>query len=100
VIEAREQRDAVIQEALEKVEAMKECDGILGSFLMSFVFKFHLQLTYFLLPSLALHVEKQKLLKNIKDMKVLVQSSHNRAEEVIFRAKEDLALAKLIRAWC
>jgi hypothetical protein len=36
VVEAREQRDATIREASEKVEAMKkECDGILGSFLMS-----------------------------------------------------------------
>jgi hypothetical protein len=62
---------------------MKECDGILGSFLMSFAFKFHLQLTCFLLPGLALRVEKQKLLKNIEDMKVLVQSNHNQVEEVI-----------------
>jgi hypothetical protein len=30
-------------------------------------------------------------------MKVLVQSNHNREEEVIIRPKEDLALAKLIR---
>jgi hypothetical protein len=98
VIEAREQRDATIQEALEKVEAMKkDCDGILSSFLMSFVFKFCLSLTYFLLPSLALCVEKQKLLKNIEDMKVLVQSNHSRVEEVIIQAKEDLALAKLIQ---
>jgi hypothetical protein len=69
----------------------------LGSFLMFFVFKFCLQLTCFLLPGLALRVEKQKLLKNIEDMKVLVQSNHNRAKEVIIQAKEDLALAKLIR---
>jgi hypothetical protein len=67
----------------------------LGSFLMFFVFKFCLQLTCFLLPGLALCVEKQ-LLKNIEYMKVLVQSNHNRAKEVIIQAEEDLALAKLI----
>jgi hypothetical protein len=49
------------------------------------------------LPGLALCVEKQKLLKNIEDMKVLVQSNHSRAEEVIIQVEEDLALAKLIR---
>ena len=30
-------------------------------------------------------------------MKILVRNSHNRAEEVITRAEEELALAKLIR---
>jgi hypothetical protein len=30
-------------------------------------------------------------------MKILVRNNHNRAEEVITRAKEELALAKLIR---
>ena len=30
-------------------------------------------------------------------MKTLARNSHNRAEEVIIRAKEELALAKLIR---
>ena len=30
-------------------------------------------------------------------MKILVCNSHNRAEEVITRAEEELALAKLIR---
>jgi hypothetical protein len=80
------------------MEAMKkECDGIPWFFFDVFCLQFHLQLTYFLLPGLALRVEKQKLLKNFKDMKVLVQSNHNRTEEVIIRAKEDLALAKLIR---
>jgi hypothetical protein len=34
VIEAEEQRKATVQEALEKVEAMKkECDGIPSSFI-------------------------------------------------------------------
>ena len=30
-------------------------------------------------------------------MKILVRNSHNRAEEVITRAEEELTLAKLIR---
>ena len=30
-------------------------------------------------------------------MKILVRNSHNRAKEVITRAEEELALAKLIR---
>ena len=51
----------------------------------------------FLLPGLALRVEKQKLSKGIEEMKTLVRSSHNRAEEVITHAKEELTLAKLIR---
>jgi hypothetical protein len=61
-MEARDQRDAAVQEASEKVEAMKECDGILGSFLMSFAFKFHLQLTCFLLPGLALHNQVEEVI--------------------------------------
>jgi hypothetical protein len=98
VIEAREQRDATVQEASGKVEAMKkECDGIPGSFLMSYVFKFHLQLTCFWLPGLALCVEKQKLSKGIEEMKILVRNNHNRAKEEITHAKEELALTKLIR---
>jgi 5'(3')-deoxyribonucleotidase len=36
-------------------------------------------------------------LEVIKEMKILVRSNHNRAEEVIIRAEEELALAKLIR---
>ena len=46
---------------------------------------------------LALRVEKQKLSEGIEEMKILVRNSHNRAEEVITHAKEELALAKLIR---
>jgi hypothetical protein len=38
VIEAEEQRDAVVQEALKKVEAMKECDGIPSSFMLCSLF--------------------------------------------------------------
>jgi hypothetical protein len=37
------------------------------------------------------------LFTDIKNMKVSVQSSQNRAEEVKARAKEELACAKLIR---
>ena len=51
----------------------------------------------FLLPGLALQVEKQKLSEGIEEMKTLVRTNHNRAEEVITRAEEELALAKLIR---
>jgi inactivated superfamily I helicase len=39
VIEAEKQRDAAVQEALKKVEAMeKECDGILSSFMLCSIF--------------------------------------------------------------
>ena len=51
----------------------------------------------FLVSSLALRVEKQKLSEGIEEMKILVRNSHNRAEEVITRDEEELALAKLIR---
>ena len=51
----------------------------------------------FLLPSLALRVEKQKLSEGLEEMKTTVRNSHNRAEEVITRAKEELTLVKLIR---
>ena len=50
----------------------------------------------FLLPGLALRVEKQKLSEGLEEMKTTARNSHNRAEEVITRA-EELALAKLIR---
>jgi hypothetical protein len=33
----------------------------------------------------------------VEEIKILVHNNHNRAEEVITRAEEDLALAKLIR---
>ena len=39
----------------------------------------------------------QKLSESIDEMKTLVCSSHNKAEEVITRAEEELVLAKLIR---
>ena len=51
----------------------------------------------FLLPGLALRVEKQKLSEGIEEMKILVRTNHNKAKEVITQAKEELALAKLIR---
>ena len=51
----------------------------------------------FLLPGLALRVEKQKLSEGLEEMKTTPRNSHNRAEEVITRAEEELVLAKLIR---
>ena len=51
----------------------------------------------FLVLGLALRVEKQKLLEGIEEMKTLARNSHNRAEEVITCAEEELVLAKLIR---
>ena len=67
-----------------------------GFFLFPFVFKFPFLLTCFLVPGLALRVEKQ-LSEGIEEIKTLARNSHNRAEEVITRAEEELALAKLIR---
>ena len=84
MVEVEKQRDAAAQEALKNVEAMKkECTGIASSFLFPFVFKFAFLLTCFLLPGLALRVEKQKLSEGIKEIKTLVRTNHNRAEEVI-----------------
>ena len=68
-----------------------------GFFLFPFVFKFPFLLTCFLVPGLALRVEKQKLSEGIEEMKILVRNNHYRAEEVITRAKKELALGKLIR---
>jgi len=68
-----------------------------GFFLFPFVFKSPFLLTCFLVPGLALRVEKQKLSEGIEEMKILVRNNHNRAEEAISRAEEELALAKLIR---
>jgi len=48
-------------------------------------------------PCLVLRVEKQKLSEGVEEMKTLVRTSHNKAEEVITHAEEELALAKLIR---
>ena len=45
----------------------------------------------------ALRVEKQKLSEGVEEMKTLVHTSHNKAEEVITHAEEELVLAKLIR---
>ena len=80
------------------MEAMKkECHDIASSFSFPFVFKFAFLLTCFLLSGLALRVEKQKLSEGIEEMKTLVHTNHNKAEEVITRAEEELVLAKLIR---
>ena len=55
VVEVEKQRDAATQEALKNVEAMKkECNGIAGSFLFPFVFKFPFLLTCFCCLGLAL----------------------------------------------
>ena len=51
----------------------------------------------FLLLGLALRVEKQKLSEGLEEMKITIRNSHNRAEEVITCAEEELTLAKLIR---
>ena len=51
----------------------------------------------FVLPVLALRVEKQKLSEGLEEMKTTARNSHNRPEEVITRAEEELTLAKLIR---
>ena len=61
------------------------------------VFKLSFLLTCCLLFCLALRVEKQKLSEGVEEMKTLVRTSHNKAEEVITHAEEELALAKLIR---
>ena len=62
-----------------------------------FVFRFAFLLTCLLLLGLALRVEKQKLSEGIEEIKALIHTSHNKAEEVITQAEEELALAKLIR---
>ena len=98
VVEAEKQRDAATQEALKNMEAMKkECTSIVSSFSFPFVFKFPFLLTCFLVSRLALRVEKQKLSEGIEEMKTLVCTNHNKAEEIITRAEEELTLAKLIR---
>ena len=66
-------------------------------FFVSFCIQISLPVDLFLLPDLALQVEKQKLSEGIEEMKTLVCTSHNKAEEVITQAEEELALAKLIR---
>ena len=49
------------------------------------------------MPGLAFRVEKQKLSEGLEEIKTTARNSHNRAEEVITRAEEELTLAKLIR---
>ena len=70
---------------------------VLRVLFVSFCILTSLSADLFLLPGLALRVEKQKLSEGIEEMKTLVRSSHNRAEEVITHAEEELMLAKLIR---
>jgi hypothetical protein len=50
-----------------------------------------------LLSCSVLQKDKQMLLTDIEDMKILVWSSHNRAKEVKARTEEELAHAELIR---
>ena len=83
------------------MESLKnECKGITGSFcfllFVSFCILIFFSVDLFLLPGLALRVEKQKLLEGLEEMKTTARNSHNRAE-VITRAEEELTLAKLIR---
>ena len=75
----------------------KECNGIEGYFCFFLYSNFSFLLTCCLLLRLALWVEKQKLSEAVEEMKTLVRTSHNKAEEVITHAEEELALAKLIR---
>ena len=83
---------------LEECGGHEECvQWYRGFFLFPFLFKFPFLQTCFLVPGLALRVEKQKLSEGIEEMKTLAHNSHNRAEEVITRAEEELTLAKLIR---
>ena len=70
---------------------------VLWVLLISFCILISLSLTSFLVFGLALRVEKQKLSEGVEEMKILVHNNHNRAEEVITRAEEELMLAKLIR---
>ena len=78
------------------VSLKNECKGITG-FFVSFCILIFFSADLFLLPGLALRVEKKKLLEGLEEMKTTVRNSHNRAEEVITCAEEELALAKLIR---
>jgi hypothetical protein len=52
---------------------------------------------FLLLSFSALRKDKKMLLTNIENMKISVQSSHNRAKEVKAHAEEELARAQLIR---
>ena len=70
---------------------------VLRVLFVSFCILTSLSADFFLLHGLALRVEKQKLSKGIEEMNTLARTNHNRAKEVITRAEEELALAKLIR---
>ena len=70
---------------------------VLRVLFISSCIRIFLSIDLFLVPGLALRVEKQKLSEGIEEMKTLARNSHNRAEEVITHAEEELVLAKLIR---
>ena len=70
---------------------------VLRVLFISSCIRIFLSVDLFLVPGLALQVEKQKLSEGVEEMKTLAHNSHNRAEEVIIRAEEELTLAKLIR---
>ena len=70
---------------------------VLRILFVSSCIKISLSADLFLVPGVALEVEKQKLSEGIEEMKTRVRNSHNRAEEIITCAEEELALAKLIR---
>ena len=76
----------------------KECKGILGSLCFFQYSNLSLLLTCCLVSCPTLRVDKQKFSEGIEEMKTLARNSHNRAEEVITRVEEELALAKLIRS--
>ena len=70
------------------MESLKnECKGITGSFcfllFVSFCILIFFSVDLFLLPGLALRVEKQKLSEGVEEIKTLVRTNHIRAEEVI-----------------
>jgi hypothetical protein len=78
----------------------KECDGIPSSFIPCPLFFFiscSFLPNFLLLSCSALQKDKQTLLTDIEEMKISVQSSHNRVEEVKACAEEELARAQLIR---
>jgi predicted RNase H-like nuclease (RuvC/YqgF family) len=52
---------------------------------------------FLLLSYSALRKDKQTLLIDIEDMKISIQSSHNRVEEVKARVEEELTRVQLIR---
>ena len=83
---------------MKDLEAVKkECNDIEGYFCFFLYSNFFFLLTCYLPLCPTLRVEKQKLSEGVEEMRTLVRTSHNKAEEVITHAEEELALAKLIR---